>query len=141
MKRSINIYNINPLTGLLEVKFSDISPQQILGVQVLLEKIAKLLYTAAESNFFSPALGSAIGNKYAMNSADRMLMEIALHDGVKQVEEQLLAEQALDSTDLDPEQTLVSLEISNIFQGEDLTQWSVEVIVRTEVNQTFFITV
>jgi hypothetical protein len=141
MQRSIRIFYTNPITGLLDTRLADTSPEQILGVQLLLEKVAKLLFTATNSNFFSPELGSAIGNRYSINNSDRMLMEIALHDGVKSVETQLLAEQAAEGTNLDPEQTLVSLEISNIFQGDDLTQWYVEVIVRTQMNQSFFLTV
>ena len=141
MKRTLRIFYTDPITGLLETKLTDGYMEQSFGVNVLLEKVAKLLYTSAQSNYFSPSLGSPIGSKMTMNVADKIRIELVLHDGIKQIESQILDEQATEGADLDPEQQLVSLEISNIYQGEDPTAWYIEVIVRTAANQSFFVTV
>jgi hypothetical protein len=138
--RSLRIYYPNS-SGVLEMRMTNNVPEQASDVQILLERITKLLQTRVGSNFFSPTAGCAIGAKNSFASSDAAQFEIILHDAVKKVETYIINEQLTDSQTLTADQKLESLEISNIFQDADPTGWLVEIIVHTLANQDFFITV
>ena len=141
MQRSIRVFYPNATTGTLETRLASGMPEQAFGVTMLLEKVAKLLYTQTNSNFFSPELGSPIGNKQVGSTTDKLQVELMLHNSIQSIAAQIINEQTTEGTNIDPEQQLVSLDISNIYQSDDTTAWYVEVIVRTATNQTYFITV
>lgn len=139
--RSIKIYYPNETTGSLEMKFKLAMPEQITGVSLLLEKIAKLLKTKLQSNVFSPTYGCTIGDKKTLTFSNPMEIELAAEISVRAVQDLIISEQA-NQLSLVDEQQLDKLEISQIFKSEeDPTLWHIEVLVYTISNQTFFLTV
>lgn len=144
MKRSLKVYYPNSTTGILEMRFSGTMPEVASNVDVLLEKVTKLLLTALGSNRFNPELGSGIGNKTSLSfNLNQAQVELIIHQAVSDVEKLVLGEQSLDgTTNLLPEQTLEKLELSQVLQySEDPTTYYAEVIVHTKGNQLYFLTI
>ena len=143
-QRSIKVYYPDPDTGSLVMGFHGSTPAQVTGVQVLLERIAKLLTTRVSSNLFNPELGSAIGQKQTLTQDNTLALQVLIHSAVDAVSNQIQVEQddqSQSGTPLTPEQQLLSLEVSSIVQGADPTAWYVEVLVITGANETYFLTV
>lgn len=140
-QRSVKIFYPDPDTGSLIMGFNSAAPAQVTGVQVLLERIAKLLTTKVGSNLFSPEQGSALGQKQTFTSDNAVEVQIMVYSAVASVSEQIQREQYESTTALTPDQKLLSLEVSNIVQGSDPSTWYVEVLVVTGANETYFLTV
>jgi hypothetical protein len=140
MKRSIKIYYADPVTGILAMKFSNGVPGQVSGVQLLLDKIIKLIRTDTGSNLYSPALGASLGKRQALTTDNGLQVQILINAAVENIAKQVLAEQ-VENTNLDPAQQLASLEVSNIVTGADPTSWYIELLVLTGANETYFLTV
>jgi len=139
--RSIKIYYINEDTGSLDMKLSSTMPEQVYGISLLLEKIAKLLKTKVHSNLFNPGYGCQIGDKTTLTFNNPIEIELAAEVSVKAVQDTILSEQE-NLTGLTLDQQLNKLEISQIFKSnEDPTLWHIEVIVHTTSNQRFFLTI
>lgn len=141
--RSIQIYYPDPVTGALQMQFFNGTIEQVSGVQVLLNRISKLLMTKSGTNYFSPESGSALGDKRTVSFSDQVQFELVAHDAVSSIETQIINEQTLDNgVALTPDQQLESLTISNIYQDPtDPTGWYLELLVHTLANQSYFITV
>lgn len=145
-KRSIQIYTVNANTGVLEMGFLGNAPAQCAGVQVLLERIAKLLRTDMTSNLFNPEIGSSLGSRGLLTSDDGMTLQVIVQTSVQAVRDFIITEQTFPTgadvgVTLTPDQTLQDLQVSSIIQGEDPTTWYVELLVITASNETFFLTV
>jgi hypothetical protein len=142
--RSIKLYYPNTRTGILEMKFHTGIPEQTSGVDLLLEKIVKLLLTKVGSNKFNPELGSIIGSRENLTiNTDSARIEIIVHQAVEQVQEMILAEQSAVGLDkYSKNELLDSMQISNIVVSEtDPTMVLAEVQVLTRGNQTYIVTV
>jgi len=121
--------------------FQNGGPSQVSGVQVLLERVAKLLTTELGSNSFNPELGSQIGRKQTLTQDNSLELQVLIHSAVDNVSNQIQIEQGDSAAPLTPDQKLLSLEVSSILRGTDPTTWYVEVLVITGANETYFLTV
>ena len=140
-QRTVRTTYVDSTTGVLRIGFVNGGPEQLTGVQVLLERVAKLLTTKIGSNLFSPTLGSPIGNKQAITTNADMQLQILIGSAVEGVATQIQTEQTASDVTLGPEQKLLSLEVSNIVKGTDPSTWYVEVLVITSTNEAYFLTV
>ncbi len=123
------------------MRFSSGVPEPVTGVEILLERVAKLLLTSVSSNVFTPSHGTAIGDKTTMTFSNPVQVELAINSAVEAAQETILAEQ-LELDNVPDEQLLDRLEISQIFKSaQDPTVWHVEILVHTKQNQTFYLTV
>jgi hypothetical protein len=136
--KSLSIFYIDPATNKLVAGFQNNIPKKISNIQVLLEKIAKLLMTRVSSNRFTPKAGFRV-NVGSLVSDD-VELRVSMHNAVSELEQFLLSEQA--TANFTNEQTLVKLEISQmITDPDDPSRILLEVLVKTKANQTFFVTV
>ena len=139
--RSIKIYYPDQAKGALVMQFSNTMPEASVGTDVLLEKVAKLLLTAPKSNYFSPDLGSQIGNVSTLTFTNSAQVQVALSNAVSTVQDAILAEQA-NLVNVPTNQLLDHLQISQIFQDSaDPTYWHLEVLVYNQRNQSYYLTV
>lgn len=137
--KSLSVFYIDADNKLVPGFKNNGIPKRISDVQVLLEKIAKLLMTRVSSNVFSPKAGFRVNVGGLV--ADDVELRVSMHNAISELQQYLLAEQSL-SANLTNEQTLVKLEISQLLVDEvDPTKVMVEVLVKTKANQTFFVTV
>lgn len=136
--KSLSIFYVDPVTNKLVAGFRNNIPKKITNIQVLLEKIAKLLMTQVSSNRFTPKAGFRV-NIGGLVSGD-VELRVSMHNAVAELERYLLSEQA--TANFTDEQTLVKLEISQLITDPDNpTGILLEVLVKTKTNQTFFVTV
>jgi hypothetical protein len=139
MLRTIQQYYPEPETGKLKPGFLK-GIQIAEGVYALLQKVAHLILTTPGSNFYDGNLGNilaiSIGGTQAGNEAD---LRLKAQLGIKEVENQIKQEQAIDSG-LDPEERLLELRIIRFQRDpQDFTNIEIDVLVITEANETFLL--
>lgn len=140
--KSLSIFYPDEDTGALRMGFKNSKFRKTDDVQVLLDKVAKLLLTRKGSNSFLPSSGSELTSLHSSAfGPDDPEIKVIVHSTIADVEKTLLDEQALEPSTPDT-QKLLGLEISNLeVAADDPTKLMVEIIVHTEARQSFFITV
>jgi hypothetical protein len=144
--RTIQIYQPNEETGVLEMRLPGGTLSEYSGVQVLLQNIALFLKTKPGSDVFSPERGTILGDTAARAKALTNLtqLKVLITDAVDQCQIYIMNQQEAQrqmGQVIEPDATLNKLVINNIYQGDDPTTVYVEVLVYTESNKQYFITV
>lgn len=137
--RSLKVYYVQD-DGSIKMKFgANGLLEQSNGMNFLLEKITKLLFTKTGSNLYATNLGCVIGDKTTLSLSDPLQIELAIHNSIESVQNIILTEQ-LNQT-IPDNQKLDHLQINQIFRNEaDPSIWHVEVLVYNKLNQVYYIT-
>ena len=144
--RTIQVYEPDSDTGILDMKFPTGAPAEISGVQTLLQKIVLFLRTRPGSDAYSPSRGSILGDPAALSRAlgNISQLRVLITDAVDRCQNYIIEQQALQREQgqyVSPDATLTLLEVNNIYQGDDPTSILVEILVYTEGNKQYFLTV
>lgn len=144
--RTIQVYYPDPVTGVLTMKFKNDAVSETTGVRALLQAVTFYLLTDPGSNVFNTTIGTVMGNRNSLTraSVSPTQLRILVIDAVEKAQAAIMAEQALgrqNGIKLTPDETLVKLELSDIYQGDDPSSIFVEILVYTEGNKTYFLTV
>lgn len=144
--RTLQVYDVDINTGALTMKFPHGTPSEVSGVQTLLQNIVLFLRTKPESDAFTPERGSILGDPSALariaNKVDQV--KVSVTDAVDRCQEFIIAQQSDQrgrGQVISPDATLTQLEVNNIYQGEDPTSILCEILVYTEGNKQYFLTV
>jgi hypothetical protein len=144
--RSLQVYQPSSETGLLEMKFPSSIPSEVSGVQTLLQNIALFLKTTPGSDSFDPERGTILGDQAAMAKSFTNMdqVRVSVSDAVDRTQLYILTQQQKQREAgqyIGPDATLTKLEVNNIYQGDDPTSIFVEILVYTEGNKQYFLTV
>jgi phage baseplate assembly protein W len=112
------------------------SIKKITGVQVLLQKIAKLLLTQIGSDLFSPSAGTNIKNTMIDPSVTEDQMTSYVNIAVSQVEDSIMREQV--NLILDDEERLTRMDLQSVKKTNN-SDWEIEVLVVTSLNDTYLV--
>lgn len=144
--RTLQVFQPNATTGVLEMKFPTNAASEVHGVQALLQSITLYLKTKPGSDAFNPDRGSILGDpdRLAKTITNPTQLRVLISDAVTRCQAFILSEQAKQREGgavLEEEYTLSQLELNNIYQDTDPTIIFVELLVYTEGNKTYFLTV
>ena len=147
--RTIRVYFPRTTDNVLEMKFEGGAPSEISGVGALLQNIVLFMKTKPGSDTFNPGRGTFLGDKEILGVSGGSLerLKVMITDAVDKTQTYFLNEQSKriedpNSPPLNPDETLVGLELSEITANEtDLAIILVEILVHTEGNKTYFLTV
>lgn len=144
--RTLQVYQPNKTTGVLEMRFPTNTASEVHGVQALLQSIVLYLKTKPNSDAFSPNKGSILGDPERLSKAitNPTQLRVLVNDAIMRCQEFIMTEQQKQKEGgavLEDEYTLNQLEINNIYQGADPTTIFIELLVYTEGNKTYFLTV
>ena len=109
-------------------------------------KIVLFLRTRPGSDAYSPSRGSILGDPAALSRAlgNISQLRVLVTDAVDRCQNYIIEQQALQREQgqyISPDATLTLLEVNNIYQGDDPTSILVEILVYTEGNKQYFLTV
>ncbi|MHA2093025.1 MAG: hypothetical protein ACW98F_00080 [Candidatus Hodarchaeales archaeon] len=109
------------------------------GITNLLQKVAKMLLTTLGSDRYTETVGSDLNyilSQGSVKSRDEVSSLVTIALG--QVEDNIKSQQA-DETNLEDEETLVSLDLRRVeFMQSDLN-WDIDVLVRNLKNETYLL--
>jgi hypothetical protein len=144
--RSLQVYYPDPVTGVLIMGFPTSKPASITGSQLLLQNIVLFLRTRPGSDAYNTARGSVLGDTMTMAKAlnDDNQLRVLITDAVAQCQSFIIDQQQTQQNNgitLAPEETLESLEVNDVYRGDDPTVIYVQILVTTAGSQQFIVTV
>ena len=144
--RSLQVFYPDPITGVLVSGFPGSHPAIIAGTMVLLQDIVLYLKTRPGSDSFDPTRGSILGDPAGLSIAlrDPGQLKVLITGDVSLCQSYIIDKQESQrqaGVILSPDETLVQLEVNNVYQGADPTSIFVEILVHTAGNQQFTVTV
>jgi hypothetical protein len=144
--RTLQVYYSDPVTGVLTMGLPNGKAASIDGTMNLLQNIVLFLKTAPNSDTFTPSRGSILGDPLGLSKAlrDPTHLKVLVADAVTICQEFIMTQQQNQVQNgylLNPDETLVQIEINNIYQSEDMANVYVELLVHTQGNKQFFVTI
>ena len=144
--RTLQVYEPDSITGVLVMRFPKNRPSSVTGVQTLLQNIVLYLRTKPGSDAFSTDRGSILGDSRALSKVlnNQTQLKVLISDSIQRCQSYLIDQQTKQRERgqiLAPDETLNKLEINNIYQGADITSIFVEILVYTDGNKQYFLTV
>lgn len=144
--RSLQVFYPDPVTGVLVMRFPTDKPAEVKGTQLLLQNIALFLRTRPGSDGYNTTRGSILGDLGTMTKAsnDDNQLKVLITDAVSQCQTFIIEQQQNQENSgitLSPDETLVALEVSDVYRGDDPTYIYVQILVTTAGDQQFIVTV
>lgn len=138
MKKDIKLLYVNDLDDRTYRGFGSKSSGIVRGVDALLQKIAKILFTIIGSDLYNPNYGSNLQVFLSYGPQTEQEMSSYVSMAVSQTEDLIITDQ-LDK-DLDDEERLIDLSLQSVTQlsGND---WEIELYVQTAKNETYLLKV
>jgi phage baseplate assembly protein W len=138
MKKDIKLLYINDLDDRTYRGFGSSSSGIVRGVDSLLQKITKILFTIVGSDLYSPNYGSNLQVFLGHGPQKEQEMSSYVNMAVSQTEDQIIMDQ-LDK-DLDDMERLVDLTLQSVTKI-NANDWEIEVYVQTASNETYLLRV
>ena len=144
--RTLQVFYPDSTTGVLISGFPGGHPASIDGSMTLMQDIVLYLKTRPGSDSFDPTRGSILGDPGALSKAlrDPGQLKVLVTGDVSNCQSYIIAQQEDQrqaGVKLSTNETLVQLEVNNVYQGADPTSIFVEILVHTAGNQQFTVTV
>ena len=144
--RTLQVYYSDPATGILTMGLPNSRAAAVGGTLNLLQNIVLYLRTRPNSDSFIPERGSILGDPLGLSKAlrDPTHLKVLISDAVANCQDFIMAQQQNQIQAgyvLTPDETLVQIEVNNIYESDDQTTVFVELLVETQGNKQFFVTV
>ncbi|KYK22766.1 hypothetical protein AYK24_00630 [Thermoplasmatales archaeon SG8-52-4] len=138
MKKDIKLLYINDLDDRTYRGFGSKSSGVVRGIDALLQKITKILFTIVGSDLYNPNYGSnlQVFLSYGPKSEQEMSSYVSM--AISQAEDLIITDQ-LDK-DLEDQERLIDLSLKSVTQLNN-NDWEIELYVQTAKNETYLLRV
>ena len=138
MKKDIKLLYINDLDDRTYRGFGSKSSGIVRGIDALLQKITKILFTVVGSDLYNPNYGSnlQVFLSYGPKSEQEMSSYVSM--AISQAEDLIITDQ-LDK-DIEDEERLIDLSLKSVTQLNN-NDWEIELYVQTAKNETYLLRV
>ncbi len=138
MKKDIKLLYVNDLDDRTYRGFGSKNSGIVRGIETLLQKISKILFTVLGSDLYNPNYGSNLQVFLSYGPQYEQEMSSYVSMAVSQAEDLIITDQ-LDK-DLDDSERLVDLMLQSVNKigGND---WEIEIFVQTASNETYLLRV
>ena len=136
MKKDIKLLYVNDLDDRTYRGFGSKNSGIVRGIETLLQKISKILFTVLGSDLYNPNYGSNLQVFLSYGPQYEQEMSSYVSMAVSQAEDLIITDQ-LDK-DLDDSERLVDLMLQSVNKigGND---WEIEIFVQTASNETYLL--
>lgn len=138
MKKDIKLLYVNDLDDRTYRGFGSKNSGIVRGIETLLQKISKILFTVIGSDLYNPNYGSNLQVFLSYGPQHEQEMSSYISMAVSQAEDLIITDQ-LDK-DLDDSERLVDLMLQSV-NKINANDWEIEIFVQTASNETYLLRV
>ncbi len=138
MKKDIKLLYVNNLDDRTYRGFGSKNSGIVRGIETLLQKISKILFTILGSDLYNPNYGSNLQVFLSYGPQYEQEMSSYVSMAVSQAEDLIITDQ-LDK-DLDDSERLVDLMLQSV-NKINANDWEIEIFVQTASNETYLLRV
>ena len=137
--KSLDVVWVDEVTGKVNLGLG-VHPSSARAEKVLLDKVTIGLLTTIGSNNFDPGMGSFLTLIRRSTSDDVSAVKAEIALSLNTIKEKIKTEQSTQA--VSPEQRLLDLKLSDVYiDPDDRTNLLIEVIVVTEANESYILTI